>query len=376
MTEASRVNETNAEPLRITPALQNPIWKGGPELLRVVSVTDEAPDVKTFTFEPAAPALFSYKAGQFLTLELPTPSGPLLRTYTISSSPSRPLTIAVTVKAQIASVGTRWMFDNLVTGSLVKAVGPAGHFTLELAKRNKLLFISAGSGVTPMMSMVRWLADVSPATEVAFLHCARSPADIIFRDELHHLARSMKKLRLGFIVEERDQSNPWSGLVGRIDRDKISAILPDFNEREIYCCGPDPFMKWVRNLLLSNGVPEDNYHEEAFSFPAMPETLPTVSSILREAVSIPTATSHLVRFQTSETELACEPDETLLQAARKAGVRILSVCEMGLCGTCKVMKTSGDVVMQHNGGITEEEILDGYVLACCSKPTTSVEIEA
>ncbi len=376
MTEASRVNKTDAKPLRASPAWPNSIWKGGSELLEVVNITDEAPDVKTFTFEAAAPALFSYKAGQFLNLELPTPSVPLLRTYTISSSPSRPLTLAITVKAQIASVGTRWMFDNLVIGSLVKAVGPAGHFTLELAKRNRLLFISAGSGVTPMMSMLRWLADVSPTTEVAFIHCARSPADIIFRDELYHLSRTMKNLRLGFIVEQIDQSHSWSGLVGRIDRDKISAILPDFNEREVYCCGPDPFMKWVRSLLLSNGVPEDNYHEEAFSFPAKPEVLPATPSISQELVLSPAVRSHIVRFQTSEIELACDPEETLLQAARRAGVRILSVCEMGLCGTCKVMKTSGNVVMEHSGGITDEEIVDGYVLACCSKPMTQVEIEA
>ncbi|TPJ18892.1 hybrid-cluster NAD(P)-dependent oxidoreductase [Mesorhizobium sp. B2-7-3] len=376
MTEATRIVAGDAQRVHFAPALHRNIWKGGAERLRVVNVVDEAPDVKTFTFLPEAPALFNYKAGQFLTLDLPAPSGPLLRTYTISSTPSRPMSLSVTVKAQAASVGTRWMFENLVPGSLVKAVGPAGNFTLELAQRNKLLFVSAGSGITPMMSMLRWLADVSPDADVAFLHCARSPADIIFREELSFLARSMPNLRLGFVVEERDHQNAWSGMVGRLDLVKLKALFPTFADREVYCCGPDPFMKWVRNLVVSNGLPEDNYHEEAFTFHAMPVVETTAAEIALQPEVTPPAATNLVRFQVSGKEYPCSAEETLLQTARKAGVRILSVCEMGLCGTCKVMKISGDVIMEHNGGITEDEIEEGYVLACCSRPTSPVEIEA
>ena len=377
MNEASRVDEADAQRLRtLPPALQKSVWIGGAELLRVVNVVDEAPEVKTFVLQAETPALFNYNAGQFLTLDLPAPSGPLLRTYTISSAPSRPMTISVTVKAQAASVGTRWMFENLKLGSLIRAMGPAGHFTLELARRKKLLFISAGSGITPMMSMLRWLADVSPGSEVAFLHCARSPDDIIFRDELKLTARSMQNLELGFIVEQRDQANAWEGLVGRLDLGKIESLVPDFCEREVYCCGPDPFMKWVRQLVLSHGVPESHYHEEAFTFSSMPVVGAAATMEIPAQSDEPDAPSNMVQFQVSGTECACEPGQTLLQTARRANVRILSVCEMGLCGTCKVMKLSGNVAMEHNGGITDEEIQEGYVLACCSKPTSTVVIEA
>ncbi|AVH45357.1 hybrid-cluster NAD(P)-dependent oxidoreductase [Agrobacterium tumefaciens] len=364
------------------PAHVKTIWKGGTELLRVVNVVDEAPDVKTFTFCAEMPALFSYRAGQFLTLELPTPSGALLRTYTISSTPSRPMTISITAKAQAASLGTRWMFENLKAGTSVKAIGPAGHFTLELAKRAKFLFVSAGSGITPMMSMLRWLGDVYPSADVSFLHCARSPEDVIFCTELGLLARSMPNLRIGVVVEQPGAGNSWTGLVGRLDLAKLSALFPDFHEREVYCCGPQPFMHCVRDLTLSNGVPDENYHEEAFTFPSPPIAVASqVAAVIEDRIAVAEparefeAASMPVRFTISDTEQACGQDETLLQAARKAGVRVLSVCEMGLCGTCKVMKRSGNVMMEHNGGITDDEIQEGYVLACCSRPTTAVEIE-
>jgi ferredoxin-NADP reductase len=283
------------------------------------------------------------------------------------------MTISATVKAQTASIGTRWMFENLHKGSLVKAMGPAGTFTLDLSRREKLLFVSAGSGVTPMMSMLRWLSDVFPDVDVTFLHCARSPEDIIFRTELTLLASSMPRLKLGFVVEKPTAA--WSGISGRLDIGRLEALAPDFVEREIFCCGPDPFMAAVRSMTAARGFPIEHYHQEAFSFvPAV-----TAEAVAKRTISEPAATprdaSVAVRFQLSEVEDKAAPDETVLTVAHRCGVRILSVCEMGLCGTCKVKKTAGDVDMSHNGGITDDEIEEGYILACCSKPLSAVSIE-
>ena len=164
-------------------------WNDRLQVLEVIGVTDEAPDVKTFTFRSDNQTWFRYKPGQFVTLELPTPDGPLMRTYTLSSSPSRPFSIAVTVKAQAGSIGTRWMFDNLKPGSHVKAYGPAGDFSLHSHPAAKYLFISAGSGVTPMMSMLRWLNDCAPWTDVGFVNCARRAG----RDHLPQGARTARR---------------------------------------------------------------------------------------------------------------------------------------------------------------------------------------
>ena len=127
-------------------------WNDRLHALEVIGITDEAPDVKTFTFRAEPASWFRYKPGQFVTLEIPVGDEPVMRTYTLSSSPSRPFSIAVTVKAQPGSIGTRWMFDNVRPGTLLKAYGPAGDFSLHRHAATKYLFISAGSGVTPCLS--------------------------------------------------------------------------------------------------------------------------------------------------------------------------------------------------------------------------------
>lgn len=150
-------------------------WSDRLHHLEVIGIADEAPGVKTFTFRSDPDRWFRYRPGQFVTLELPADGGPLLHTYTLSSSPSRPFSIAVTVKAQADSVGTRWMFQHLRVGARIRAYGPAGQFTHVAHPAARYLFLSAGSGITPMMSMLRWMADCAPDSDVAFVTVARRP---------------------------------------------------------------------------------------------------------------------------------------------------------------------------------------------------------
>lgn len=349
-------------------------WNDRLQVLEVVSVIDEAPDVKTFTFRSDSQTWFRYKPGQFVTLELPAPDGPLMRSYTLSSSPSRPFSIAVTVKVQAGSVGTRWMFEHLRPGGHVKAFGPTGEFSLHDHPAAKYLFVSAGSGITPMMSMLRWLNDFSPQTDIAFVNCARRPEEIIFRKELELLGTRMPGFTLSFLIEERSSRESWFGHMGRIDAVRLPMLSPDFCEREVFCCGPEPFMQAVRQMLEAAGFDMAHYHEESFGRPAvMPvpapfSDAPPAQAPVQEAVAI--------RFAASDVEAECLAGQTVLQAARAAGVRIPAACEFGLCGTCKVKKTAGEVEMSHNGGILDDEIAEGYILACCSKPLSPLEIEA
>ena len=345
-------------------------WSDREHRLECVAVTPEAPDVMTFTFRPYNPGhWFRYLPGQFVTLEIPATPEPVMRTYTLSSSPSRPYTVAVTVKAQAGSIGTRWMFDNLRPGMRLKAIGPLGDFSYARHPGRKYLFISAGSGITPMMSMTRDMSDRTPDSDITFIHCARSPDDIIFRWELEARAREMANFTLGFIIEEIGRGQLWAGLRGRIDKAKIALLAHDFLERTVFCCGPEPFMATVRDTLSGAGFDMANYHEEAFQ-PRAPE-LPVVVADHSDG-----AKATKVIFTMSGKTGLCEPGHTVLQAARASGVRIGAACESGLCGTCKVMKLAGDVEMEHNGGILDEEIDEGYILACCSRPKGEIEIEA
>lgn len=350
-------------------------WNDRLQVLECIGVVDEAPEVKTFTFRSDNQTWFRYRPGQFVTLEIPVGDEPVMRTYTLSSSPSRPFSIAVTVKAQPGSIGTRWMFENIRPGSHIRAYGPAGDFSHHNHPAGKYLFVSAGSGITPMMSMLRWLNDCSPATDVGFVHCARRPEDIIFRKELELLGSRMPGLSLGFLIEERSSRESWYGHMGRIDAVRLPLLVSDFRDREVFCCGPEPFMRAVREMLATSGFDMARYHQESFAAPVVEAPVAPAEESIPGAPPQPAETPVPVRFALSEIDGECLPGQTVLQTARASGVRIPAACEFGLCGTCKVKKLSGTVEMNHNGGILDHEIEDGFILACCSKPLSAVEIE-
>ena len=339
------------------------------EPLECVSFLPEAPNVVTFTFQSPSGALFRFKPGQFLTLELPVADGPLHRTYTVSSSPSRPTSLTITVKAQDGSLGTRWMLDHLRPGVRLKAIGFGGTFSHLNHPAGKYLFISAGSGITPMMSMTTYMYDAGRDPDIVFINCARRPSEIIFRQRLEHMASRITGIELAWVVSSTDRYQPWTGYRGYLNQVLLAAAAPDYLEREVFCCGPEPFMQAVREALAGLGFDMERYHQESFHAPV------GVTEEFPEDHAPDADETAQVDFALSGKTIECAQTETLLAAARSAGLVIPSGCTFGVCGTCKVRKTSGEVHMVHNGGITEEDIAEGYILACCSNPIGSVSIE-
>ncbi len=351
-------------------AKQRENWTAEPwddrEALECAMVIPESDDCVTIALRSPSGAWFDYKPGQFLTFELPLPGGPIQRTYTISSSPSRPLSISITVKARADSIGSRWMIDHLKPGMRLRAQGPAGQFTSLRHPAAKYLYVSAGSGIAPLMSMTTWARDSGEMPDIVFVHAARRPGDIIFRSRLEQFAERVPGLQLRFTVEEVEPFTVWSGYRGRLSQIMLGLMAPDYLEREVFCCGPDPFMRSVREMLDSLGFDMAHYHEESFASPAL-EEIPV------EPVA-PAAAAEIVFADTGLT-LATDGTETVLAVAKRAGIEIPASCNFGLCGTCKVHKIAGDVLMVHNGGISDEEIAEGFILACCSRPQGNVTID-
>ncbi|MBU2967307.1 hybrid-cluster NAD(P)-dependent oxidoreductase [Amphritea sp. 2_MG-2023] len=343
------------------------------ELLECVSVISETSNTMSFSFCSPSGALFRYKAGQFLTLEIPLPGGSVFRTYTISSSPTRPHLITLTIKAQADSVGSRWLMDHFTSGMTIKAIGPAGHFTYvdQLPSDHhsvQYLFISAGSGVTPMISMVTDMLDRNHDIDIVFVYCTRRPSDIIFRKRLEEMAARHPNFNLKFIVKEADAFQAWTGYQGRFNLAMLTLIAPDYLNRDVYCCGPQSFMASVKTMLLTQNFDPLNYHEESFSAPIESKTcVPDINTDQNETIEIHFALSNINR--------QARPGESLLTVARAAGIVIPSACQFGMCGTCKVKKHSGNIEMHHNGGISQNEIEAGYILACCSQPKGNVSID-
>jgi len=370
-----------------------PAWSSETDdTLVCVQVRQETHDVKTFVFNTPAPRRFAYLPGQFLTLSLPIGPGgeAVLRCYTLSSSPTRPDRIAITVKRVPGGPVSNWLHDHLKVGDSVSAMGPAGEFTCfkdeggvaqavslsAEAKAPAYLFISGGSGVTPLMSMARALVDLSSEADIVFVHAARTPADVVFAEELTLLARNHPRLRLAIVCETPGSTPAYAGYTGRLDQGLLPHIAPDFAERDVYTCGPAPFMGAVRTMLAQAGHRPARYREESFSF----ETLiadapaPEAPSLDAQAGEAAPAAFRISLSQRGDT-FNCQPGQTLLAAAAASGVRMPASCSSGLCGTCKTKKVSGDVTMTHKGGIRQREIDQGWILPCCSQPLSDVVLE-
>lgn len=346
------------------------IWSQD-EMLECVSVIPEVPNTATFTFRAPSGALFDFLPGQFLTLEIPAPGGTVHRTYTISSSPSRPRSISITAKAQEDSIGTRWMLDNLAPGVRLRALGPAGLFSHLNHTADKYLFISAGSGITPMMSMTTFMFDLGIEPDIVFVNCARRPGEVIFRERLEHMSSRVPGIDLKWVVETPDRYKPWTGFQGQFNQLMLGLMAPDYLDREVFCCGPEPFMQAVREALQGLGFDMDRYHQESFQAPVETEAdTPVLDDVVPDDESRAEVT-----FVVSGVTAKVAETETILSAAKANGLNIPSGCTFGVCGTCKVRKSEGDVHMVHNGGISEDDIADGYILACCSNPIGKVSID-
>jgi len=347
-------------------------WDSHRQELEVVRILPETPDVKTFCFRTTDQSWFRYLPGQFITVELPIDGRRVRRTYTISSSPSRPLSLTITVKAQPDSYASRWMHDHLKVGDRIKAYGPAGIFSFHNHLADKYLFLSAGSGITPMMSMTRWLYDFGVQSDITFIHCARAPSDIIFRAEMERMAGRTDDLRLAWIVEQAEPYAAWTGYMGRLNQLQLELIAPDYMEREIFCCGPPPFMQAVRDILHLAGFDMERYQEESFQAPITDQSqTPT----FEDDVVLEAAEDAELVFAASGASVRCRQTDTVLSVAREAGIVVPSACQFGVCGTCRLRKLDGEVHMVHNGGISDDDIAEGYILACCSHPLGKVTLD-
>ncbi|ENN84720.1 oxidoreductase FAD-binding protein domain protein [Rhizobium freirei PRF 81] len=336
------------------------------EDLVCVDVHQETHDVKTFTFASPEGKSFAFEAGQYFLFDLDIGGEAESRCYSISSSPCRRNAFSVTVKRVTGGKISNWLHDNIIVDSKVRANGPLGHFIRPSAQ--KYLFLSGGSGITPVMSMLRELADTFEPADVVFLHAARTPKDLVFRDELTCHANRIKDLRLQFLPETVAGETHWPGLTGRISVEYVRLAVPDLAERIVMCCGPAPFMAAARNITAELGVPPSNYIEESFDAAVIDDVdIPLVEEATTRVFQ--------VEFSKQGRKIEVSGDQTLLSCAKKAGVRLPSSCSNGVCGTCKSKLLSGSVDMAHNGGIRQREIDAGLFLPCCSKPLSDLVVE-
>ncbi|MEM9715646.1 MAG: iron-sulfur cluster-binding domain-containing protein, partial [Pseudomonadota bacterium] len=265
----------------------------------------------------------------------------------------------VTVKRVEGGVVSNYLNDCLKPGEEVEVADISGHFNWVDAYHDKPLFLSGGSGVTPVMSMLQYLTDVTAPRDIVFVHFAKTPKDIIFRDQLEFLAKRFDNVTVHLVISQPDEQD-WDGETGRISAELLQKLVPDHAERGVFLCGPEGFMKAARDA--AKDISFAAFNEESFG----------------EKITLTKTkgTGGEVFFSQSGLNGQCAPHETLLEAALNTGVWIDSACQQGVCGNCKVLVTQGEVEMQDMGGLMPGEAEAGYVLACCSRPKGAVAIEA
>jgi len=353
-------------------------WVNGRHNVRCVKVIDETWDVRTFCFMSEQPVMYFFKPGQFVTLELEIEEQQVMRSYTISSSPSVPYSFSITVKRDPNGLVSSWLHENLKEGDELAVHGPVGIFNCIDFPARKVLLLSGGVGITPMMSMARWWFDTNADVDMAFVHSARTPRDIVFQRELDHMASRIGNFSLHLICEKIENGQAWHGYRGYLDQAKLEMIAPDFMEREVFCCGPAPYMNAVKKLLKENGFDMSHYHEESFGATPVEveeEAIEQAGIAQEEADALTQSDMVRVEFANMGKSIQVAPGETLHAAASKLDLHIPKACGMGICGTCKVLVKEGEATMDHNGGITDEDVAAGYVLSCCSVPQGDVVVE-
>lgn len=337
------------------------------DVLVCESVTRETHDVATFVLRHEHPVRYAFEAGQHVTVTVDVGGARLSRCYTIASSPCVTETFAITVKRVPGGPVSNWLHDHLGAGGRVRVTGPLGMFTRDRAAR-RLLLLSAGSGITPLMAMLREIRDRGEDVDVVFAHCARTPDDLIFRAELARTEVAAPGVRLALVCEDDGAAERWRGPRGRLTRDLLRALVPDADAREVYTCGPAPFMDAAREHLRALGLDPSRCHEESF---LLEEARPDARA---ESALAGTAT-YDVELRRSGVWFSCDAATTVLQAASAAGVTLPSSCTEGICGTCKSVLLAGTVDMHHQGGIRPREIAQGRFLPCCSTPTSDVVVD-
>ena len=352
-------------------------------LLRCVAIIDEARDFRTFRFEVEPGVPIDYRPGQFITLLLDVAGEAVRRNYTISSSPSRPHHISVTVKRVEGGRVSNWLHDTVKVGDTIRSLGPNGRFHLAAAGgAERLLLLSAGSGITPMMAMLRFVVDANLPVDVCFHHSARTAADVSFLDELLLLKSQMgQRLRLswnltapGAAADLRArlgirQAEASSISDGRLDADMLREACPDLDERQVLCCGPDGFRHAARAIFESwHPAPNYPFLEETFGPDKSSAPLPEIGAFA-------------VTFARSGVSVAGEGTTTVLELARRTGIAVPADCEAGICGTCRCKVVSGDWRVASNAAdpdrsvLTDAEKEQGYILACSTNPIGDVVVD-
>ncbi|NUS45584.1 MAG: ferredoxin--NADP reductase [Mycobacteriaceae bacterium] len=323
--------------------------------LTVADVVTETPDACSLVFD--APEGFDYRPGQFLTVRIPSDrTGSVARCYSLASSPHTGEAPKVTVKRTAAGFGSNWLCDNVKRGDTLEVLLPSGLFTPKNLDDDLLLF-AAGSGVTPIMSIVK-SALVRGTGQVALIYANRDPESVIFAAELDELAAAHPRLTVVHWLE--------TGRGGLPTAAQLAEEARPFVDYQAFLCGPGPFLDVVHGALDALGVPRTRVHTEVFtSLTGDPFAGP--AEVEADAEGAATVD---VELDGQVHTLRWPRANTLVDVMLGAGIDVPYSCQAGECGSCMCTLVEGEVTMDNPEILDPADIETGYILGCQAHPAT------
>jgi ring-1,2-phenylacetyl-CoA epoxidase subunit PaaE len=342
--------------------------------LTVKDIVQETKDTISIVFEQPAENPVKYKPGQFLTLIVPVNGKEVRRAYSLCSSPYMDKDLAVTVKRVDAGLMSNWLPDHLKAGSKVKVMEPMGQFTTEYTKERKrhVVMFAGGSGITPMMSIIKSLLTQEPESIVSLIYCNRDIDSIIFKEALEQLqTKDEGRLHVIHVLDNAPMN--WQGYSGLLNHDMLTRLferVPDWGitNTTYLMCGPEGMMKNVDSLLALRHIPQDKIFKESF-----------VQGIIdkdqkKEVVTAPPevlqAREVTIRYDGQEYKIMVPADKAILETALDMGIDLPYSCQSGLCTACRGKALSGQVKLDEEEGLSQSERAEGYVLTCVGHPLT------
>lgn len=336
-----------------------------PLILRLASITRQTPDAKTLRFVMPRERKFSARPGQFLTFSFLFDGRKITRSYSICSSTARSGYIEITPKRVSTGCVSVFLNDRATVGMTVEASGAFGQFYFDENQHRSVVLMAAGSGITPMISMLRYMDDLYLETTVTLLYCARTREDIIFHRDLEELTRRLKNFKYHVLLSRPDAE--WRGEQGHISRAFVEDKVTQHEAPYFFLCGPPAFMDSSRAILAELKIPPERIKQESFGN-AAPLAIQTSAAEVRSGVE--------VEFVRSGKTCKIRDGQTLLEAAEEHGVNIPFSCRQGQCGTCKTKLLSGAVRMDAQEGLDATARGQGFILACVGHAGGVVKLDA
>ena len=340
-------------------------------VLRVAEIVPETDEAMSIRFEVPYDLAdsFKFKAGQHLTLKADIDGEEVRRNYSLCVAPDEGL-VKVTVKRIKGGLFSNWVAERLRAGDEIEVMTPHGSFTVpfEAGAARRYVGIAGGSGITPIMSLIRTALSEEPLSRFTLFYGNRDSQSVIFLEALADLKdRYMGRFELfHFLAEEEGEIELFNGMldVGRVGEAITALVVEPAEIAAWFICGPGPMMDAAESVLVERGIVRDRIHIERFTAGRPSEAMTAQLAAFQEQAA---GQSIAVTLDGRTRKIEFD-GSSILDSARAAGLAAPFACKAGVCATCRAKVISGKVEMAAHYGLTDEEIADGYILTCQSVP--------